>query len=90
MDVKDLRFFVAVYELHGFAQASGRLNTVQSNVSSRIIRLEDLIGAPLFLRHRRGVLPTPRGDMLYAYAKRVLALVEEATTEVKAGKDIAA
>jgi len=39
MDIKDLRYFVAVYEEGGFARAGVLLETVQSNVSARIRRL---------------------------------------------------
>ena len=47
LDLKDLRCFVCVYQLRGFARAAVELNTVQSNVSARIRKLEDEIGAPL-------------------------------------------
>ena len=55
MDVKDLRYFVAVYEAEGFSRASRELGTVQSNVSARIRNLEGLLGidalrAPLSTR----------------------------------------
>jgi DNA-binding transcriptional LysR family regulator len=82
MDIKDLRFFVAVYEAKGFAQASASLHTVQSNVSARVRRLEEFLGAPLFQRHRRGAEPTEKGERLYRYAKRVLELMEEAADAV--------
>ena len=40
MDLRDLQYFVAVYEAQGFSRASRFLNTVQSNVSARIRLLE--------------------------------------------------
>ncbi|HSG77185.1 MAG TPA: LysR family transcriptional regulator [Burkholderiales bacterium] len=88
MDIKDLRYFVAVYEEGGFARAGVRLDTVQSNVSARIRRLELFLDAQLFERRRRGVAVTEKGEKLYRHAKRVIALVEETPAAVR-GKEAA-
>lgn len=88
MDIKDLRYFVAVYEEGGFARAGNLLETVQSNVSARIRRLEAALGVQLFERHRRGVVATDKGEKLYRHAKRVIALLEETPEAVK-GKEAA-
>ena len=88
MDIKDLRYFVAVYEEGGFARAGVLLETVQSNVSARIRRLEAALGVQLFDRHRRGVSATEKGEKLYRHAKRVIALLEE-TPEAVGGKEAA-
>jgi len=88
MDIKDLRYFVAVYEEGGFARAGELLQTVQSNVSARIRRLELFLDVQLFERHRRGVVVTERGEKLYRHAKRVIALLEETPAAVK-GKEAA-
>jgi len=82
MDIKDLRYFVAVYEEGGFARAGVLLETVQSNVSARIRRLEVVLGVQLFERHRRGVQATEKGEKLYRHAKRVIALLEETPVAV--------
>lgn len=87
-DLKDLRCFVATYELGGFARAARALNTVQSSVSARIKRLEHLIGAPLFERKHRCIAATAKGDLLYQHAKRVLGQVDELQTAIK-GKQVA-
>jgi len=76
-ELKDLRCFVAAYELGGFARAAKALNTVQSSVSVRIKRLEHLIGASLFERKHRAIAPTAKGDLLYQHAKRVLGQISE-------------
>ena len=78
MEVKDLRYFIAVYEAKNFVQAGAQLHTVQSNVSAHIRKLEEFLGVALFERHRRGAVPTEKGERLYRYAKRVIALVDEA------------
>ena len=83
MDVKDLRYFVAVYEANSFMRASIALATVQSNVSMRIRRLEEDLRATLFVRGRRGVRPTKEGDLLYRYARDVLEKMDEAREKIK-------
>jgi DNA-binding transcriptional LysR family regulator len=88
MDIKDLRYFVAVYEEGGFARAGVVLETVQSNVSARIRRLEIALGVQLFERHRRGIVVTEKGEKLYRHAKRVIALVDETPAALK-GKEAA-
>jgi DNA-binding transcriptional LysR family regulator len=77
LDFKDLRCFVTVYDLQGFARAAVNLNTVQSNVSARIGRLEDEIGASLFDRLHRSIRPTEKGEIMYRYATRVLTDLSE-------------
>lgn len=83
LDLKDLRCFVAVYDLHGFARAAAELNTVQSNVSARIRRLEEEVGSILFERLHRGIRPTPKGEIMYRYATRVLSDVTELEAAVR-------
>jgi LysR family transcriptional regulator, cell division regulator len=77
LDLKDLRCFVSVYELRGFARAAVELHTVQSNVSARIRKLEIETGSPLFERLHRSIRPTDKGEIMYQYALRVLAEVSE-------------
>ncbi len=88
LDLRDLHCFVTVYEVAGFAKAADRLNTVQSNVSARIRRLEMQIGAPLFERLHRSIRPTAKGDTLYRYAKPVLENVSALEVAIK-GKNAA-
>ena len=85
LHLRDLHCFVLVYELHSFSRTADSLDTVQSMISTRIQRLEQFIGAPLFLRLRRGVMPTRKGDQLYQHAKRVVRDVAELESAVKTG-----
>jgi DNA-binding transcriptional LysR family regulator len=82
LDLRDLRFFVAVYEQRGFGRAAALLKVAQSNVSMRVLRLERMIGAPVFERRHRTIAPTARGDLLYRHALRVLGEVEELESTV--------
>ena len=83
MDVKDLRYFVAVYEAEGFSRASRELGTVQSNVSARIRNLEDLLGIALFERRYRRVAPTAGADKLYRHAKKVISSLNDAERAIR-------
>lgn len=77
LHLRDLKCFVQVYETRSFSKAAERLDTVQSLVSTRIQRLEQFLGTPLFVRLHRGVASTEKGELLYQHAKRVLRDVAE-------------
>lgn len=83
MDVKDLRYFIAVYESQSFSIATRFLGTVQSNVSLRIRNLERQLEGPLFERRYRLVAPTEKGEKLYSHARKVIAALELAEREVR-------
>ena len=78
MDASDLRVFETVARLGGMNRAAAELNTVQSNVSTRIRLLEEELGKPLFNRHSRGVTLAPAGQRLLPYAVKVTHLIEDA------------
>ncbi len=83
MDAGDLRFFAAVAHTGSMNRAAGRLNTVQSNVTSRIRQLEERLGVVLFERHSRGVRLTPAGRRLLPYAEEVARLLAEAAAAAR-------
>lgn len=83
MELIALRTFEAVVEEGGILAASRKLNTVQSNVTSRIRRLEEELGAELFFRKGRGLELAPSGRVLLDYARRMLLLERETSTAVK-------
>ncbi len=78
MDTGSLRIFRAVAEAGSVVAAATVVNSVPSNVSVRLRRLEDEAGMPLFIRESRGMRLTPAGELLLDYAGRILALTEEA------------
>lgn len=78
MDARDLATFEAVARLGGMGRAARELNTVQSNVTQRVRRLEETLGVSLFERSRAGARLTPAGQRLMPYATRVGALLDEA------------
>jgi DNA-binding transcriptional LysR family regulator len=78
MDAADLKVFAAVARLGSMGRAAEELNTVQSNVTTRVRQLEDELGTTLFRRHARGVEPTHAGQRLLPYALKVACLLIEA------------
>ncbi|HEU5095279.1 MAG TPA: LysR family transcriptional regulator [Reyranella sp.] len=79
MDTRDLATFATVARLGGMSRAARALNTVQSNVTQRVRRLEEALGVSLFERSRHGAKLTAAGERLMPYAARVDALLAEAT-----------
>lgn len=83
MELVALRTFQAVVEEGGILAASRKLNTVQSNVTGRIRRLEEELGAELFIRKGRGLELAPPGRVLLDYARRMLMLERQTSAAVR-------
>lgn len=84
LDTALLRGFVAVAEAASMTAAANALHLTQGAVSQQIRRLEDLFGAPLFVRSRQGLSLTPAGERLLGRARRLLALNDEIWSEMTA------
>jgi LysR family transcriptional regulator, cell division regulator len=78
MELSDLVTFAAVARSGGITRAAGELNTVQSNVTSRIRSLETEVGIALFERHARGMTLTDAGRRLLPYAQQLVAMSRDA------------
>src|SRR5215468_1504452 len=78
LDIDLLRSFVSVVEAGGFTRAGERVHRTQSTVSQQIRRLEDALGRELVHRNGRQATPTEEGERLLSYARRILALADEA------------
>lgn len=78
MDLTALRSFVTVADTGKVTAAATRLNLTQSAVSMQLKRLEDMLGQPLLDRAGRGVALTSQGEQLLSYARRMVALNDEA------------
>lgn len=77
MEFKDLEIFQMVAKKGTITDAAKALNYVQSNVTSRIQKLEMELHTPLFNRHNRGMKLTPEGKKLIVYAEKILSLTNE-------------
>jgi len=78
MELSDLHVFRTVVEAGGVTRAADRLHRVQSNVTTRVRKLEEDLGVELFLREGRRLQLSPAGNVLLGYAERLLALATEA------------
>ena len=78
LDLDLLRSFVSVVDAGGFTRAGERVHRTQSTVSQQIRRLEETLGRVLLHRTGKHATPTEEGERLLSYARRILALAEEA------------
>ena len=78
MELRHLRYFVAIAEERSFTRAAERLWVAQPGLSTQIRRLEAELEVRLFERHTRGVDLTPAGELLLDRARTVLAAAEHA------------
>ncbi len=77
MEFKDLEIFQKVAQKGTITEAAKELNYVQSNLTSRIQKLEAELNTPLFNRHHRGMTLTPEGKKLLVYCEKILLLKNE-------------
>lgn len=83
-DTDSLRAIVAGADLGSFARAAVQLGRSQSAISMQLKKLEQQAGTQLFARQGRGLVPTEAGEALIAYARRIIALNDEAALAVGA------
>ncbi|HLT56736.1 MAG TPA: LysR family transcriptional regulator [Bacillota bacterium] len=77
MEFRDLEIFQLVAEKGTITEAAKALNYVQSNITSRIQKLEKEMNTPLFNRHRRGMTLTPEGKKFLTYSEKITLLASE-------------
>jgi DNA-binding transcriptional LysR family regulator len=83
MDFYQLSYFKKVAETRSISRASEELLLTQPAVSKQIKALEDELGEKLFDRIGKKVFLTRTGEVLYAYAEKILRSIQEAKTAVK-------
>jgi DNA-binding transcriptional LysR family regulator len=83
MELRHLRYFVAVAEELHFRRAAERLHMSQPPLSQQIRRLEEDVGATLLVRNQRRVELTAAGQAYLARARDILAAVEDAAREAR-------
>lgn len=85
MELRQLRYFVAVAEELHFGRAAQRMHISGPALSQQIIGLERELGADLFMRDRRSVRLSEAGRSLLGDARRILALADDAKSRVRRG-----
>jgi DNA-binding transcriptional LysR family regulator len=83
LDIDILRTLVTAQQLGGFNRAAQRVGRSQSAVSQQIRRLEEQLGKPIFRKAGRGLVPTEAGEVILAYARRILDLNDEAVAAAR-------
>ncbi|WP_027853782.1 LysR family transcriptional regulator [Marinobacterium litorale] len=82
LEVRALRYFLAVAEEQGFTAAARRLNVAQPAVSMAIRKLEERLALNLFHRRERHVELTDEGQVLLGHARRITQAVKDAELEM--------
>lgn len=77
MNIKDLEIFTKVADEKSVSRAAKQLNYVQSNVTSRIQKMEKRLNTTLFHRHKKGMMLTPIGKELIQYAREIITLAHK-------------
>src|SRR2546430_14297236 len=84
MELRHLRYFLAVGEALNFTKAAARLRVAQPALSRQVQDLEDEIGVDLLRRRPRGVTPTAEGKIFLEEVGGVLKRADESVEKVRA------
>jgi DNA-binding transcriptional LysR family regulator len=87
VELRHLRYFIAIAEERSFTGAAERLWIAQPGLSTQMRRLEAELGVQLFERHPRGVVLTPVGEL---FLERARVAVSAADVALAAGRDLEA
>ena len=83
MELRRLRYFVAVAEESSFSRAAQKLHMAQPPLSTQIKQLEEELGVRLFERSSRGVRTTDAGELLLEEARRIFLQVDQTVRVVQ-------
>ncbi len=86
IELRDLRYFVAVFEERSIGRAAEKLGKSQPALSRQVAHLERDIGVKLFVRKARGITPTPAAESLYIDAREILEEADSLPSEVARGQ----
>ncbi len=82
MEIRVLKYFLAVAREGSFSNAAKTLHVTQPTLSRQLSALEDELGRRLFARGKGGVVLTEQGVMLRRYAESIVSLAEKAEEEI--------
>jgi DNA-binding transcriptional LysR family regulator len=72
MDIRELRYFAAVFRERNLTAAAKRCFISQPSISAAITNLEAELGTTLFVRHKKGMSPTASAEQFHAVARRII------------------
>ncbi|WP_297632718.1 LysR family transcriptional regulator [uncultured Clostridium sp.] len=87
MEINDIKIFSEVAKLSSTSKAAKSLGYVQSNISKRILKLEEEIGRKLFFRTNKGMDLTSDGEKFLVYAKEILFIVVKMEKDFSINKE---
>lgn len=83
MDIRHLRYFIAISEEKSLSAASQRLGVAQPSLSQHVIKLEEELGVPLMERSPRGIVLTDEGQLLVRHAREICFSLDQCVAEMK-------
>jgi DNA-binding transcriptional LysR family regulator len=83
LDMDVLRTLVVAQQLGSFNRAAAHIGRSQSAVSQQLRKLEEQVGEPLFQKQGRHMMLTDAGEVVLAYARRILDLNDEAVAALR-------
>ena len=83
LELRHLRYFVAVADVGSFTHAAERMFIAQPTLSQQIRRLEEIVGTPLLQRRREGLRLTTAGTVLLDASRDVLSLVDHGMSRTR-------
>lgn len=88
MDLRALKYCESIARLGSFTKAAQEVHVAQPAMSMAVAKLEDELGAKLFVRLPRGAVATPEGEVLVARAIRVFDEIDSAKRELQDASDL--
>lgn len=85
MELRHLRYFVALADTLSFTRAAERVHVTQSTLSHQIRQLEEELGQPLFDRIGKKVVSTEAGELFLGFAARALKEVDQGIAMLRPG-----
>jgi LysR family nitrogen assimilation transcriptional regulator len=83
MDIRQLKYFVAIAEEGSLSAAAQRVNVAQPSLSQHVIALEGELHVKLLERSARGVSLTAPGEVLLSHAREIVAAIDHAKEAVR-------
>lgn len=87
MNLRDLRYVLAIAEHRHFGRAADACNVSQPTLSSQVKKLEEWLGVTLFERTNKSVVPTEIGLRVLEHARRAVAAADQIEAEARAARD---